>query len=126
MRLDAVGIVAKNLKESVRFYSLLDLNFGDLKDDDDHVEAKLPSGLRVMIDSEALIRQINPDWIAPQGQRMALAFLCPAPRDVDAAFRLIRDAGFRAHKEPWDAFWGQRYCSVLDPDGNFVDLFAPL
>jgi uncharacterized glyoxalase superfamily protein PhnB len=25
-----------------------------------------------------------------------------------------------------DAFWGQRYATVLDPDGNSVDLFASL
>ncbi|MCZ6462364.1 MAG: glyoxalase, partial [Actinobacteria bacterium] len=25
-----------------------------------------------------------------------------------------------------DAFWGQRYATVLDPDGNAIDLFAPL
>ena len=29
-------------------------------------------------------------------------------------------------KEPWDAFWGQRYAQVRDPDGNPVDLYAPL
>jgi uncharacterized glyoxalase superfamily protein PhnB len=29
-------------------------------------------------------------------------------------------------KEPWDAFWGQRYAAVGDPDGNLIDLFAPL
>lgn len=29
-------------------------------------------------------------------------------------------------KEPWDAFWGQRYCSVMDPDGNQIDIFANL
>jgi hypothetical protein len=27
---------------------------------------------------------------------------------------------------PYDAPWGQRYATVLDPDGNIVDLFAPL
>lgn len=27
---------------------------------------------------------------------------------------------------PFDAPWGQRYATVLDPDGNGVDLFAPL
>ena len=27
---------------------------------------------------------------------------------------------------PWDAFWGQRYAIVTDPDGNHVELFAPL
>ena len=45
---------------------------------------------------------------------------------VDAAFARVTGAGFRAAKEPWDAFWGQRYAVVLDPDGNHVNLFAPL
>jgi hypothetical protein len=27
---------------------------------------------------------------------------------------------------PWDAFCGQRYACVLDPDGNQIDLFADL
>jgi len=26
----------------------------------------------------------------------------------------------------WNAFWGQRYACVLDPDGNQIDLFASL
>jgi len=36
------------------------------------------------------------------------------------------NAGGQAHKEPWNAFWGQRYAQAKDPDGNVVDLFAPL
>jgi len=35
-------------------------------------------------------------------------------------------AGFQGHVEPWDAFWGQRYATLRDPDGNGVDLFAAL
>ena len=34
------------------------------------------------------------------------------------------DAGFAVVKEPWDAFWGQRYAIVSDPDGYTIDLFA--
>jgi len=45
---------------------------------------------------------------------------------VDAAFADLTGAGYEAHLEPWDAFWGMRYASVRDPDGNPVDLFAPL
>ena len=33
---------------------------------------------------------------------------------------------WRAISPPFDAFWGQRYATVHDPDGNPVDLFAPL
>jgi uncharacterized glyoxalase superfamily protein PhnB len=35
-------------------------------------------------------------------------------------------SGGAPHKEPWDAFWGQRYAQVKDPDGTVVDLFATL
>jgi uncharacterized glyoxalase superfamily protein PhnB len=59
-------------------------------------------------------------------QRMALAFHCDTAQGVDETFKKVVSAGFKTGKEPWDAFWGQRYASVLDPDGNSVDLFAPL
>lgn len=32
--------------------------------------------------------------------------------------------GASVAKQPFDAPWGQRYATVLDPDGNAVDLFA--
>jgi uncharacterized glyoxalase superfamily protein PhnB len=35
-------------------------------------------------------------------------------------------AGFHGEKEPWDAFWGQRYAQLHDPDGVPVDLYASL
>lgn len=44
--------------------------------------------------------------------------------DADLATGRI-DHGL-GHKAPWDAFWGQRYAVVVDPDGNLVDLFADL
>jgi catechol 2,3-dioxygenase-like lactoylglutathione lyase family enzyme len=124
VKLDAIGIVSKDLKESVRFYRLLGLDFPD--SDEDHLEAATQSGLRIMLDSEQLMKQLYPDWVKPAGQGMVLAFLCGSPENVDQIFRRITSSGFKGKKEPWDAFWGQRYASVLDPDGNSVDLFAPL
>ena len=87
---------------------------------------RLPGGLRVAWDTAALIRQIDPSWTEPTGgQRVTLAFRCPAPADVDAKYAELSALG-HGHKEPWDAFWGQRYATVKDPDGNPVDLFASL
>lgn len=125
MKLDAIGIVAHDLNESMKFYRLLGLDFPD-HTTEDHVEAHLPSGLRIMLDSEKLMRELKPDWVKPVGQRMALAFLCKSPRQVDEVYARVCTAGYRGAKEPWDAFWGQRYATVMDPDGNHVDLFAPL
>jgi uncharacterized glyoxalase superfamily protein PhnB len=45
---------------------------------------------------------------------------------VDATYADLVGAGYEGHLEPWDAFWGQRYAAVNDPDGHTVDLFAPL
>jgi predicted lactoylglutathione lyase len=124
MKLDAIGIVSKDLKKSVKFYSLLGLEFPE--SNEDHIEAVTESGIRVMLDSETLIKSISPGWVRPAGQTMAMAFLCDSPESVDETFKQVVAAGFKAGKEPWDAFWGQRYASVIDPDGNSVDLFAPL
>ncbi len=124
MKLDAIGIVAKNIQESARFYRLLGLNFPE--SDAAHIEATTASGIRVMLDSEELMQKIHSGWARPVGQGMVLAFDCGSPAGVDSAFQKIVQAGFKSKKEPWDAFWGQRYASVIDPDGNSVDLFASL
>ena len=126
MKLDAIGIVAKNVTKSIQFYRLLGLNFPELKEGEDHVEAQTESGIRLMIDSEELVKKLNSNWVSPVGQRTTLAFLCASPQEVDSTYKKIIESGHKGHKEPWDAFWGQRYASVMDPDGNSVDLFAPL
>jgi uncharacterized glyoxalase superfamily protein PhnB len=55
-----------------------------------------------------------------------VAFRCESPEEVDLLYRDLVAAGAEGHKEPWDAFWGQRYAQVRDPDGTIVDLFAPV
>lgn len=126
MKLDAIGIVATDMKKSVQFYEMLGLNFVANEHSADHIEATLPSGLRIMLDSEKLMKELKPNWVKPQGQRMTLAFACESPVAVDQLYAQIEAAGYKGETKPWDAFWGQRYATVLDPDGNAVDLFATL
>ena len=45
---------------------------------------------------------------------------------VDELYSRIIQAGHDGEKEPWDAFWGQRYASILGPDGNSINIFAAL
>lgn len=124
--LDLVGIVARDMGASLSFYRRLGLDIPTSVEDEPHVEATTSTGLRVAWDSAELIRQIDPEWTEPSGgHRVALAFLCSSPADVDAKYGELATLG-HGHKEPWDAFWGQRYASVKDPDGNQIDLFAPL
>ncbi len=122
--LDAIGIVASDLAKSVVFYRMLGVPFPDASDD--HLEATLPNGLRLMLDSEDVIRSFDPEWRRPVGNSIGLAFLCGSPSEVDDVYAKVTGGGFKGKKEPWDAFWGQRYAQLLDPDGHAVDLFAPL
>jgi len=123
-RLDAIGIVTANMARSLEFYAILGVPVPQATDD--HAEATLPNGLRLMWDTVELVKQIDPTWQPPTGHRTGMAFLCDSPTDVDATYQMVLDAGFGSSMEPWDAFWGQRYAQVSDPDGNKVDLFAPL
>ena len=123
-KFDLVGLVVEDLERSLAFYRRLGL---DIPEGEDHVEAKLPGGLRIAWDSVETIRSFDPDWQPPSGgQRIGLAFLVDSPAEVDALYAELSQAGQGGHKEPWDAFWGQRYAQVKDPDGIVVDLFAPL
>lgn len=122
-QLDAIGIVSADLGRTRAFYRLLGVEFGE---GDDHVEAKMPNGLRLMVDAEHVIRSFRPDWTRATGNQFALAFECASPAEVDEVYARVVDAGFAGEKEPWDAFWGYRYAQLADPDGVGVDLFAAL
>jgi uncharacterized glyoxalase superfamily protein PhnB len=124
--LAAIGIVSADIPESCRFYRVLGLDVPEPPVGEDHFQIELRNGLRLMWDTEALIKQLDPEWRRPPGQATTLAFECTDAADVDATYRRLLSAGFAGKKEPFDAFWGQRYANVIDPDGNVVDLFAPL
>ncbi len=123
---DMIGLVVKDMGAALRFYRLLGLAVPDGVEHEPYVEVITPNGYRISWNSLEMIKGLEPDWVEPQGQRMSLAFKCDRPADVDALHQRLLDAGFLSHKAPWDAFWGQRYAVVVDPDGNHVDLFAPL
>ena len=127
--LDVVGVIVSDLHRAIEFYGRLGVQFPEDPDPigHGHVEAALPGGLRFTLDSEESIRSLDPGWAPPSGgHRVAVAFRCDSPEDVDRLYRELTGAGAPGSKEPWNAFWGQRYAQVKDPDGTVIDLFAPL
>jgi uncharacterized glyoxalase superfamily protein PhnB len=125
----AIEVIVSDIPTAVGFYRRLGLEFPEPIDPQGHghTKASLGGGMRLMLDSEASIRSVDPGWTQPTGgHRLALAFDCGSPDAVDELYRELVSAGAEPHNEPWDAFWGQRYAQVRDPDGNVVDLFASL
>jgi catechol 2,3-dioxygenase-like lactoylglutathione lyase family enzyme len=121
-----IGTVVSDMAKSLAFYRLLGLDLPAAADTEPHVEVALPGGMRLTFDTEEVIRSFHPSWTAVRGGRTNLAFLLPGPAEVDALHGELVAAGHESAVAPFDAFWGQRYAVVLDPDGNGVDLFAPL
>jgi uncharacterized glyoxalase superfamily protein PhnB len=126
MKFDAVSVTTTDMEAATSFYALLGFAFPTFERDAQHVEAITAAGeVRLMIDDRLLIKTLTGKDPAP-ATHSSFAIKCERPAAVDAAVLAIRNAGFAVVKEPWDAFWGQRYAIVADPDGYMSDLFAPL
>jgi catechol 2,3-dioxygenase-like lactoylglutathione lyase family enzyme len=122
-----IGIVVADMAASLAFYRRLGLEIPAEADTEPHVDVDLGGGLALAFDTRETILSFNPSWTPPSGGRgMGLAFACESPAEVDAAYAELTSSGAGGALEPWDAFWGMRYASVHDPDGNPVDLFAVL
>jgi catechol 2,3-dioxygenase-like lactoylglutathione lyase family enzyme len=119
-----VGIVVADMAASVAFYRAIGLDVPEGSETEPHVN--IPFGPLVLaLDTEETIRSFDPGFTPPTGDgRVAIAFDCGTPAGVDGMFADLSGAGYRGHRAPFDAFWGQRYATVLDPDGVGVDLFA--
>src|SRR5262245_25927281 len=79
--LNAIGIVASDMAESIRFYRLLGLDVPETPDEG-HVDTFLPNGVRFMLDTEETMRSFREDWAREQGNQIALAFECGSPAEV--------------------------------------------
>jgi uncharacterized glyoxalase superfamily protein PhnB len=124
--LDAFGMVVSDMAATLAFYRALGLQFPPGADAEGHVEVTLPGGVRLMFDTIEVVQSFT-EWAPPSGgHRMGLAFRCASPEEVDATWAALTAAGHVGLKEPWDAFWGQRYAQLSDPDGSPVDLYAAL
>jgi len=127
VRFAVIGVVASDMAASLAFYRRLGLVFPEGAETLPHAEAGLPGGPTLALDTEETVRSFHPGWQPPAaGGRVSLAFRCGSPGEVDAVYGDLVGAGYHGELAPWDAVWGQRYATVLDPDGNGVDLFAPL
>jgi uncharacterized glyoxalase superfamily protein PhnB len=126
-KLDVFGIPVSDMARSVGFYRRLGLEFPEGAEGEPHVEAQLGGGVRLALDTEETMRAFDPAWKRPtDGHLTGGAFQCDSPEEVDRLYQELLEAGATPYKEPWDAFWGQRYAQLQDPDGTVIDLYAPL
>lgn len=127
MRLNAIGILSADIEASLAFYRMLGAPFGDFSPAEGHYEAEIGDGIRLMLDTHQIAEMFIDGFTAPTGNDViGFAVEVDRPAQVDEAYIAITKAGHPGVREPFDAFWGQRYATVADPDGNHVDLYAAL
>ncbi|WP_029192808.1 VOC family protein [Paenibacillus harenae] len=123
IKLDMVGVVVQDMKKALDFYRVLGLDIPESADAEQHVEVH-QNGIRLGFDTQEIAKGVYGSWDAPSGHRIELAFLCDSRESLNELYAKIVQSGYVGHREPWDAFWGQRYAIVQDPDGNLISLFA--
>ena len=130
MKLNYLSFVVADMERTLAFYRALglpiapDAQLDAAGEPQDHVEIE-QGGLRIAWETEALIASVRPGWTPPSREgRIGVAFDAGTAAGVDAACERLTGAGFTVSAAPYDAFWGQRYASAVDPDGNSVDIFA--
>jgi uncharacterized glyoxalase superfamily protein PhnB len=126
LKMNAIGIITSDMKRSLEFYGLLGLPVPDFNPEEDHMDCELGKGVKLMWDTTELAKEFLPGYSHGVGGSIGLAFECGSPAEVDSTYAQITGTGFEFMVAPWDAFWGQRYAIVKDPDGNAISLYAPL
>lgn len=121
-----IDIVVADMKAALAFYRTLGLTVPEVEDGEDQVQIATPGGATLGFVTEAMMKEVNPYWPQPVGQRVTFACRCDTPDEVDAVYARVTAAGYEGRQKPWDAFWGQRYAMLSDADGNRVDLFAAI
>lgn len=126
MKIDAIGVTSSNFAETVKFYSLIGFKFPQYSPEEDHIEANHKEGeIRLMIDSKKLITEIL-GYEPKPSNHSAFAIKFTKPEEINEVVNQLKENNYKVFKEPWDAFWGQRYAIVIDPDGYMIDLFCSL
>lgn len=124
MKIDAVTVTSGNMVKSAKFYSLLGFEFPHFEPDTKHLEPiTKEDDVRLMIDDQALMKSMTGKDPTPPSHS-PFAIKCESPAEVDRCVERVKAAGFEVMKEPWDAFWGQRYAILVDPGGYMIDVFA--
>jgi uncharacterized glyoxalase superfamily protein PhnB len=118
-----VHLTVRDMDAAVAFYRLLGLSVPEPVGGGVHTEIDLGHGVHLALSTVALTRSYDPGWRAPSlPPASALQFQVPSRDAVDVLYAELTGAGHHGHLAPVDAFWGNRYAEVDDPDGNIVGI----
>jgi uncharacterized glyoxalase superfamily protein PhnB len=118
-----IHVAVADLAATVDFYRRIGLTIPE--DVGEHVEIDLGGGAHLALSTPAVVAMYDPGWRGPTpATATVLQFQCESRAAVDEMYASLTGAGYHGHLAPIDAFWGNRYCEIDDPDGNAVGFHA--
>jgi uncharacterized glyoxalase superfamily protein PhnB len=121
-----IHITVADIQASADFYRRIGLPLPDSSGIGEHVEIDLGHGVHLALSTELVARMYDPDWRSPSvPPGSAMQFQLASRDAVDEMYRALTAAGYHGHWAPIDAFWGNRYAEVDDPDGTIVGFHSP-
>lgn len=122
MKLSMVGIIVKDMKQSIEFYRLLGFE-NATKYSDDYVEIKNDE-VRISLNTESMIESVYGFKPQLSGERIELAFELKSDEAIKKVCNVVESQGYKVLKPMWLAPWNQYYALIEDPNGNILSLFA--
>ena len=123
MKLDMVGLIVENMKESISFYQLLGFQLLEGDETASYVELN-NEGVRISLNKIERITEVLVFKPEISGDKIELAFLCESKEEVNELVEKIRQNQFEIIQEPFLAPWKQYYALVRDADRNIISLFV--
>ncbi len=124
IKLQTIGIICADMGKTLEFYRTLGFLIPKGVEKEPNCDVELPNGLVLGFLTEAAAKHADPNFVKPIGQTMNLQFIVDSPAEVDVEYNKLINAGYKSYAAPWDAFWGQRFGRVVDPDGRIVNIYA--
>eukprot|EP00439_Symbiodinium_sp_Y106_P057267 s2466_g8.t1 len=107
MAFNSIGLVTGDKTVTLKIFSEgLGLTFQEFGKGE-HLETTTASGVRIMLDTVTLMREINPDYkFLPEACSIHLGFECSKPAEVDDLCSKLKAAGAAVEKEmAWVCSW---------------------
>lgn len=129
--LNHIDVIVEDVRAAIEFYRRVGIDVPEEKvwsvgDRAHHVEAKLPNGLTLGLDSVEMTKGYDSGWGTPPGRDdVYLIFSVETREAVDELYEDLTGAGYTGRTPPFDVFWGARYAIVLDPAGSNVGIMSP-
>ena len=122
MKLASIRLVTHDLDRLAAFYATL-TGVDATRLSPDFAEIRLP-GAVLALSTERPIKQFNAGAAIAAANRSAIIEF--QVEDVDGLSESLRDPTIDRVMAPTDMPWGNRSMLLRDPDGNLVNVFAPV